>query len=116
MCVRGMKILALLGMLVWAASSAVAVESAGFDDAVGPFLEKYCLRCHNEKEQEGEFRLDTLSRDFTDADAATQWDEVIFRLNAGEMPPEDEPQPSPEGRASSTRTRFGTATTTSGRC
>ena len=83
-------------MLVWLTNSSFAAEAAGFDDAVKPFLQKYCLRCHNEQKQKGEFRLDTLSRDFAHAKTAQQWEEVIFRLNAGEMPPEDEPQPSPD--------------------
>lgn len=95
MCRRGIRLLASLGLLVWLANSSIAAE-AGFDDAVKPFLQKYCLRCHNDQKQKGEFRLDTLARDFADAKAAQQWDEVIFRLNAGEMPPKGEAQPSPE--------------------
>lgn len=97
MCGRRTKLLATVGLLVWLAGSSLAAEPAGFDDAVGPFFQKYCLRCHNDRKQEGEFRLDTLSRDFADAATAERWDEVIFRLNAGEMPPEDEqPPPSEE--------------------
>jgi len=61
-----------------------------------PFLQKYCLRCHNDRKQEGEFRLDTLSRDFTDAATAARWDEAVFRMNSGEMPPAGEPQATPD--------------------
>lgn len=85
-----------MGVLLILASSSIAAESTGFEGAVGPFIQKYCLRCHNDQKQEAEFRLDSLSRDFTDAKTAQQWDEVIFRMNAGEMPPEGELQPSPE--------------------
>lgn len=70
--------------------------SASFDQAVQPFLQTYCLRCHNEQKQEGEFRLDTLSREFVDPGLAQRWGEVVFRMNAGEMPPKTEPQPRPE--------------------
>lgn len=84
----------LLAVMIWLASSSRAAEPAGFDDAVKPFLQKYCLRCHNDQKQKGEFRLDTLARDFADAKAAQQWEEVIFRMNSGEMPPKAEPQPS----------------------
>ena len=42
----------------------------------------------------GNFRLDTLEVDFTNPIIAQKWDEVVFRINAGEMPPEDEKQPS----------------------
>ncbi len=68
------------------------------DDAernVPPFFAKYCLRCHDAKEQEGELRLDTLPLDFADMFVAQRWGEVLFRINSGEMPPKDEPQPTP---------------------
>ncbi|MCG8586381.1 MAG: DUF1587 domain-containing protein [Pirellulales bacterium] len=68
-------------------------EPSDFESAVQPFLARYCVRCHNEKTQEGEFRLDTLARDFADENTAQLWAEVILRMNSGEMPPEDEPQP-----------------------
>jgi len=62
-------------------------------DPVDPFLEKFCLRCHNAEQPGGEFRLDTLPRDFADLQVAQRWSEVVFRINAGEMPPKREPQP-----------------------
>lgn len=80
----------LLLEVSFAAASVVA------DDEPRAFFERHCVRCHGAKAQEGEFRLDTLSRDFSDAATAQLWDEVIFRMNAGEMPPKGEPQPTPE--------------------
>ena len=74
---------------------AVADDVADSDKTVQPFFAKYCSRCHDAQKQEGEFRLDTLSRDFTDMLGAQRWGEVLFRINSGEMPPKDEPQPSP---------------------
>lgn len=70
------------------------VCAADFDKTVQPFFRKYCSRCHDEKTQEGEFRLDTMSRDFTDMLVAQRWGEVLFRVNSGEMPPKDEAQPA----------------------
>lgn len=67
-----------------------------FEQRVQPFFAKYCLRCHNAEEQGGDFRLDLLKRDFADMTIAQRWGEVLFRINAGEMPPADELQPSPE--------------------
>ena len=65
------------------------------DDAVQQkFLNKHCLRCHNEEEQKGRFRLDMLASDFADPQVAQKWSEVVFRINAGEMPPSKEPQPT----------------------
>ena len=69
------------------------VESAAFDAAVQPFFKTYCLRCHNDKVHKGEFRLDNLSRNFTNQSVAQRWGELLFRINAGEMPPRKEPQP-----------------------
>jgi hypothetical protein len=40
--------------------------------------------------------LDTLARDFSGAPETERWFEVINRIGSGEMPPEDEPQPTAE--------------------
>lgn len=58
------------------------------------FFKTHCLRCHNSEKRKGRFRLDNLSRDFDDPQVAEKWGEVVFRINAGEMPPPKEPQPS----------------------
>jgi hypothetical protein len=71
-------------------------EPAGFDQAVTPFLKENCTRCHGEKKQKGDFRLDTLPPDFATDAIAQRWAEVMFRLNAGEMPPKKETQPTPD--------------------
>ena len=85
-----------LFLLTIASTSHAAEESAAFDSVVQPFFKTYCLRCHDEQKQEGEFRLDALPREFADQKMAERWAEVVFRINAGEMPPEKEPQPTPE--------------------
>ena len=78
------------------ASPALAAEPTGYAQQVLPFFQTYCLRCHDAKQQKGEFRLDLLARDFTNQAIAQRWGEVVFRLNAGEMPPKKEPQPRAE--------------------
>ncbi len=103
-----------LMLLIVSPSTARAAEPAGFDAAVLPFLKTHCLRCHDDKQQKGDFRLDTLSRDFSKQEVAQRWGEVLFRLNAGEMPPKKEPQPKAEelGKVAdwiSTRIREGEA-------
>jgi hypothetical protein len=87
------RVLVVAGLLLPAFAAA---EPADFAKQVQPFFEKYCLRCHNDKQQKGKFRLDTLPREFTDQGIAQRWGEVVFRLNAGEMPPRKEPQPKAE--------------------
>ena len=63
------------------ATSAIAVEPA-------VFFRQHCVRCHGANVQEGDLRLDTARAD------AKLWLTIADRLELGEMPPEDEPQPS----------------------
>ena len=57
------------------------------------FFNQHCIRCHGPEKQEGELRLDTLTADFSDSRTSSTWIEVRDKLNLGEMPPADEPQP-----------------------
>lgn len=61
---------------------------------IKPFLNRYCVKCHGEKKQKGEVRLD----DFDAIDGAL-WSEVYDQIHHGDMPPEDELQPSATERA-----------------
>ena len=83
----------LLVLAVFSVSSA-APSNDTRDDVFGGFFRSHCLRCHNSETQKGKFRLDNLSTDFADPQAAEKWSEVRFRINAGEMPPPKEPQPN----------------------
>ncbi|TVS20901.1 MAG: DUF1592 domain-containing protein [Planctomycetaceae bacterium] len=76
---------------------AAGIGLAGAAHASEPyeaFLTKYCIHCHGPDHHEGELRIDTLSRDFALGGEAHRWAEVIERVNAGDMPPEGEPQPT----------------------
>ncbi|MCZ6675242.1 MAG: DUF1592 domain-containing protein [Verrucomicrobia bacterium] len=72
-------------------ASLSAVEA--FNALVTPFIEEHCVKCHGEKKQKGDMRLDTLSRDLTQSENAFAWQDVADMLNLGDMPPEDEPRP-----------------------
>ena len=39
---------------------------SGYDKAVKPFLQTYCMRCHGPETTEGDMRLDSLSPFFSD--------------------------------------------------
>lgn len=58
------------------------------------FLREHCLRCHDAKTTKGGLRLDQVGQDFTDLRTSEVWDEILLRISAGEMPPEEEKQPS----------------------
>lgn len=60
------------------------------------FLKTHCLSCHGPEKEKGDLRIDQLSRDFKSGLDTHLWHEVIEKINAGEMPPEDEPQPTQE--------------------
>ena len=72
--------------------------SASPDEALR-FLEEHCFRCHGEKKQKGELRLDNLPRDFTSPLTAAHWADALERISSGEMPPEEEKQPKAEEAA-----------------
>ena len=58
------------------------------------FLEKHCIRCHGPKKEEGDIRIDRLSRDFKVGRDSHHWAEALDKVNSGEMPPKKEPQPT----------------------
>lgn len=64
------------------------------------FLAKHCVRCHGPDRVERDLRIDRLSRDYKSGDDAHLWAEIVERINAGEMPPKDEPQPTEDEIAS----------------
>ena len=91
--------LSLAAFLVISAISTAAGDD-GFDAAVGSYFAKHCIACHGEKKQEGEFRIDNLSKEVGVKDTAL-WAEVRERISSGEMPPEDveNPPTADEGAA-----------------
>lgn len=58
------------------------------------FLKKHCVRCHGAQEQNGSARFDKLDYAISDKNEALHYQDVLDVLNGGDMPPEDEPQPS----------------------
>jgi len=81
-------LLAIACALATCGTSAFAAPN--FDADVQPYLTKHCASCHNAKKQEGDFRIDSLSKEVGLKDTP-QWAEVMERISSGEMPPEDVP-------------------------
>ncbi|MEM7560518.1 MAG: DUF1592 domain-containing protein, partial [Planctomycetota bacterium] len=61
------------------------------------FFSTYCLKCHSAEQTKGEITLHDLT-DFSDQDSLERWERVLEVLESGEMPPEEEVQPSSELR------------------
>ncbi|MGZ0166461.1 MAG: DUF1592 domain-containing protein [Planctomycetales bacterium] len=77
---------------VFACLSATTIASAA--EPFEAFLAKHCLRCHGPEKVKRDLRIDQLSRDFKLGADSHLWGEIVERINAGEMPPKDEPQPT----------------------
>ena len=88
---RAKEISAVIGLFVIAAAS-----TSRADVALKPFLENYCLQCHGAEKQKGDRRFDLLGADLKNHDDAESLQEILDQLNLGEMPPEEEKQPSSE--------------------
>ena len=60
------------------------------------FLNQYCTQCHGDEKQKADRRFDMLSQSIGDFREQELWQEIVDQLNLGEMPPDDEKQPSEE--------------------
>ena len=58
-----------------------------------PLLNKYCVRCHSNNDQQGDVRLDQLPQDDYDL-----FGRIYEQLSSHQMPPDDGQQPSSEER------------------
>ncbi len=86
-----------IGQFLLAIVAGLGISTVGHGaESIETFLLDHCLRCHGPDGEEGELRLDQLSRDFSSGADTQRWAEVIERINSGDMPPEDEPQPTQE--------------------
>ena len=78
------------GILFICMSFALLAKDPSFEK----FLTTHCVSCHGPKKEKGDLRIDTLSRDFKAGMDSHLWAEVNERINAGEMPPEEQPRPN----------------------
>lgn len=84
-----------IGICERKAAAEDGVESV-FAKTIRPFLDAHCLRCHGPRDARSGFRVDELSADFHADKAADRWKEVMEKVNLGEMPPNEERQPTPD--------------------
>ncbi|HEV7405608.1 MAG TPA: DUF1592 domain-containing protein [Chthoniobacteraceae bacterium] len=68
---------------------------ADFDKVIKPFFDQHCVSCHGEKKQKGDLRVDTLKIDFDSPKTMAHWEEIMNRINSGDMPPEEDKAPQP---------------------
>jgi hypothetical protein len=99
--------LILLATLVACTSNSARADLkpdlTGFDKAVKPLLQKYCVRCHGGKSPKAEMQFDSIDPDIITGKHSGIWEDVREAFNTGEMPPDDELQPTIDERDAMTR-------------
>ncbi|MBI1764766.1 MAG: DUF1592 domain-containing protein [Acidobacteria bacterium] len=97
---RGKRLLLLaLAFGGWLASGTRAPQAqqppldSGFAKTILPFVTDNCVACHNGKKAAGSLNLETLSAAASLNERRAQWEHIVARLHAGEMPPKNAPQP-----------------------
>ena len=93
----GSSVVRVTACLMALGASRMSAEVA-FEEDIRPILEASCLKCHGGETVKG--RVDfTAIRTGADADARFElWETVVEVVEAGEMPPEDHPQLTPEAK------------------
>ena len=91
----------IAGYVGWMASATLADEiDAGnltYDQHVKTTLSAYCMDCHGADEPEAALNLARFDIDSVDVSEATDvWARVLEMVESGEMPPEQEAQPTAE--------------------
>lgn len=81
----------LVPSAIWAE---IPAGVSGFESAIKPFFKSYCVKCHGPKTAKGDMRLHTLGGDLTAEKELESWERILEMLDSGEMPPEDESQPT----------------------
>lgn len=71
-----------------------ATDLKEFEERIKPFLSKNCYTCHGEKKQKADFTLHDIDGAITNGKDVERWEKILELISLGDMPPEDEPQPS----------------------
>ena len=82
-----------LGLTLGAAAASFAAPA--LEPPSAAFLMEHCLRCHGPEKAKGDLRLDKLEADFSKSATAARWQEILARVQSGEMPPKNEARPDP---------------------
>ena len=99
MPLRRFPVLATGALALFVESVALADQPA-FESVGTAFLEKHCVACHGAKKQKANLVLHKFTDEISVLRARRQWNEVLEMVRSGEMPPDDEPQPTAAERAS----------------
>jgi hypothetical protein len=95
----------VMGLILNGLTSPLAGGVAGrakapltFDQHIVPLLNEYCFGCHGNGKHKGDLALDTWSNEASAREDRKTWEKILQKIQAGEMPPEDERQPGSKER------------------
>ena len=83
----------IFGIHIVNASKSLAVDSHSAPITTTAFFSQYCMKCHGPQKHKGDVRLDQIGSSVT-GDNHKLWENVVHNIQRGDMPPEDETQPS----------------------
>lgn len=92
----------LLGLLP-ASQAQRSSQSDFFKQTVRPFLAEHCLSCHDGTTKSGGLNLEVFQDAASVAQQREIWEEVLTRLQTGQMPPQGMPRPHKASVAAVTR-------------
>jgi mono/diheme cytochrome c family protein len=84
------------GLLLPRFAAAADASTEGLEKIARPFFEQHCTKCHGEKKKKGDLRVDNLVINFDNPKIMGTWEEIMNRVNSGDMPPEDNARPKPD--------------------
>ena len=85
-------------LIVWLSCGLCAEGAEPFQETVLPFVNTYCVECHNSKTTEGQLDLSKFATAEMVAAEYRKWEHVVTFVTKEEMPPPDAKQPTPAER------------------
>ncbi len=73
---------------------AAPLHADDYQAQIEPFMQKYCIRCHNSKQAKGELDLTRYAGSGDITANFRRWNHIVEFVVQGEMPPEDATQPT----------------------
>src|SRR5580700_2058698 len=84
---RGMRSTRPVSAIIVLLSLVAPGHAADLPPQIHTFIEAHCMDCHDVDSARAGFRIDLLTDDFTAGNNAGLWNEVMNKINSGQMPP-----------------------------
>jgi hypothetical protein len=84
-----------LSQALHSADERASAAAAQFDKAIKPFLANNCYECHDSVTMSGDLDLTSYKTVASVLEGRKRWEDVLWKLQRGEMPPKGMPRPDP---------------------